>query len=80
MMLIRFKSKKDHEYLLKKVRKMKEFTEELEECLEEAMEEGEAEFRGGRYRDEEDDYEYENEARMRGGRYAYRRGGGRRGM
>ena len=37
------------------------------------MEENEAEFRGGRYRDD-DDYE---DPRMRGGRYSYRRGGGR---
>ena len=74
MMLIRFKSKKDHEYLLNKVKKMKEFTEDLEECLEEVMEEGEAEYRGGRYRDEEDDYENDREPRMRGGRYGYRRG------
>ena len=73
MMVIRFKSEEDHEYLLKKVKKMKKFAEELEDCLEEAMEEGEADFRGGRYRDD-DDYE---DPRMRGGRYSYRRGGGR---
>lgn len=73
MMLIRFKSEEDHEYLLKKVKKMKKFAEELEECLEEVMDEGEAEFRGGSYRDDD----YENEPRMRGGRYGYRRGGGR---
>ena len=73
MMVIRFKSEEDHEYLLKKVKKMKKFAEELEDCLEEAMEEGEADFRGGRYRDD-DDYE---ESSMRGGRYGYRRGGGR---
>lgn len=73
MMVIRFKSEEDHEYLLKKVKKMKKFAEELEECLEEVMDEGEAEFRGGNYRDDED---YE-EPRMRGGRYGYRRGGGR---
>ena len=79
MMLVRFKSEEDHEYLLKKVKKMKKFAEELEDCLEEAMEEGEAEFRGGRYRDDEDD-DYEMESRMRGGRYGYRRGGGSRRM
>ena len=72
MMLIRFKSEEDHEYLLKKVKKMKKFAEELEDCLVEAMEEGQAEFRGGRYRDD-DDYE---ESRMRG-RYRYRSGGSR---
>jgi hypothetical protein len=74
MVLVRFKSEEDHEYLLKKVKKMKKFAEELEDCLEEAIEEGEADFRGGRYRDEDD---YEDESRMRGGRYGYRRGGSR---
>jgi hypothetical protein len=72
-MLIRFKSEEDHEYLLKKVKKMKKFAEELEDCLKEAMEEGEADLRGDRYRDD-DDYE---EPINRGGRYGYRRGGGR---
>lgn len=75
MVLVRFKSEEDHEYLLKKVKKMKKFAEELEDCLEEAIEEGEADFRGGRYRDEDD---YEDEPRMKGGRYGYRRGGGSR--
>ncbi len=74
-MVIRFKSEEDHEYLLKKVKKMKKFAEELEDCLEEAMEEGEAEFRGGRYRDDDG---YEDDPRMRGSRYSYRRGGGSR--
>ena len=74
-MVIRFKSEEDHEYLLKKVKKMKKFAEELEDCLEEAMEEGEAEFRGGRYHDDDD---YENEPRIRSSRYSYRRGGGSR--
>lgn len=73
MMVIRFKSTEDHKDLLKKVKKMKEFTEDLEECLEEVMEEGEADYRGGRYRE---DYEDDD---MRGGRYRYRRGGGSRG-
>lgn len=73
MMLIRFKSEEDHEYLLKKVKKMKKFAEELEDCLEEVMDEGEAEFRGGRYREDEDD----EEPHMKGGRYRYRRSGGR---
>ena len=38
-MVIKFKSIGEHEDLLKKVKKMKKFTEELEDCLEEAMEE-----------------------------------------
>ena len=54
---------------------MKEFTQDLEECLEEAMYEDEPEYRGGRsYRREFDD----DDTRMEG-RYGYRRGY-RRGM
>ena len=57
---------------MKKVKKMKKFTEELEAMLEECSEE-ESDFRGGYRRDydEEDD-----EMRIRG-RYGYRRGRGR---
>lgn len=74
MMILRFKSSEDHKDLLKKVKKMKEFSEDLEDCLMELMEEGEAEYRGGRYReDDEEDYN------TRGGRYRYSRGGGRGG-
>lgn len=73
MMIIRFKSSKDHEDLLHKVKKMKEFTEDIEECLEDAMMDEEPEYRsmGGYRKDDYDDYE------MRGGRYSYRRGGRR---
>ena len=70
MMVIRFKSEEDHEYLLKKVKKMKKFAEELEDCLEEVMNDGEAEFRGSRYRREYDEDDMRSE-----GRYGYRRGG-----
>lgn len=74
MIVVRFRSNDEHEDLMKKVKKMKKFTEELEECLEEAMyEEDEPEYRGGSYRKEDwDDYE------MKNGRYGYRRGGMRR--
>jgi len=69
MMIIRFRSSKDHEALLHKVKKMKEFTEDIEECLEDAMYDDEPEYRGMNYRkDGEDDYE------MKEGRYGYRRG------
>lgn len=71
MMIVRFRSSEDHEDLLKKVKRMKKFTEEIEDCLEDAMEEG-PEYRGGSYRKEDyEDYD------MRGGRYGYRRGGSR---
>lgn len=70
-MVIKFKSSGEHEDLLKKVKKMKKFTEELEECLEEAMEEEDYGFRGGMgYRKDYD----EEEMNMRGSRYGYRRG------
>ena len=72
MMVLRFKSEEDHEELLKKVKKMRKFTEELEDCLEEMIESGEAEFRGGRYRE----HDYDDETRHEG-RYGYHRGGGR---
>lgn len=70
MMVIRFKSSGEHEDLLKKVKRMKKFTQELEDCLEEAMEE-EYDFRGG-YRKDYDD----EEMNMRG-RYSSMRRMGR---
>lgn len=64
MMIVKFRSSMEHEDLLKKVKKMKEFTEDLEQCLMDAMEE--PEYRGGgsyrRYWDDE-------EVSERGGRY-----------
>lgn len=68
MMVIKFRSSEEHEDLLKKVKKMKKFTEDLEECLEEAMED-DFEYRGGSYRKE-----YDEDDRRMEGRYGYRRG------
>ena len=68
-MIIRFRSDSEHKDLLHKVKKMKEYTEMLEQCLEDAMYEEEPEYRGI-YRKEYD----EEEMRMRGGRYGYRKG------
>lgn len=56
MMILRFRSKDDHEELLMKVKKMKKFTQELEECLEEAMED-DVEYRGS-YRKKYDDEDW----------------------
>ena len=68
MMIVKFRNSEEHEELLKKVKKMKKFTEELQECLEEAYDE-EPEYRGGSYRKgDNEDYE------VRGGRYGYRMG------
>ena len=67
MMIVKFRSSSEHKDLLKKVKKMKEFTEDLEECLEEAYEDDGYEFRGGSYRKEMEDEEPMNS------RYGYRR-------
>ena len=64
MVIVRFRNKEDHKELLKKVKKMKEYAEMIEDCLEESI--------------EDDDDEYE-ESRRGGSRYSYRRGGGSRG-
>ena len=67
MMIVRFRSSMEHEDLLKKVKKMKEFTEDLEQCLMDAMDE--PEYRGGTgYRR----YYEDDEMNERGGRYGYR--------
>ena len=74
MMVIRLRSENEHKDLLHKVKKMREYTEMLEDCLEDAMYDDEPEYRGGRsYRREYDD----DDMRMEG-RYGYRRY--RRGM
>lgn len=77
MVVVKFRSNSDHEDLLKKVKKMKKFTEDIEECLEEAMEDEDYGFRGG-YGNYRKDYD-EDDMRMeehRGYRYgSYRRGG-----
>ena len=73
MMVIRFRSGEDHEDLMHKVKKMRKFTEELEDILKDCYEDDEPEYRG-MYRREYDD----DDMRMEG-RYGYRRGY-RRGM
>lgn len=68
MMIVKFRSSAEHEDLLKKVKKMKKFASEIEECLEDASEDS-MDFRGGSYR-----REYEDEDSRMEGRYGYRRG------
>lgn len=70
MMVIKFRSSEEHSDLLKKVKKMKKFTDELEDLLEECYDDEEASFRGGSYRKSYDDDDMHME-----GRYGYRRGG-----
>ena len=72
-MVIKFRSSDDHKDLLHKVKKMKEFTEELEDCLEDAMYDDEPEYRGGSYRKEYDEDDMRHYDKVHG-RYGYRRG------
>ena len=72
MVLVRFKNKEEHKEVKMKLKEMKEFIEDLCYMIEERAEE-DADFRGGRYRED-----YDDEREMMGGRYGYRRGGGSR--
>lgn len=69
--MIKFKSANEHEELLKKVKYMKHYIAELEDCLEEAVEHEDLDFRNKRYLDYDRDEE-EMYARRGGGRYGYR--------
>lgn len=68
-MVIKFRSKEDHSDLMHKVKKMRKFTEELEDMLKDCYEDDEPEYRGESYRKDYDD----DDMRMEG-RYSYRRG------
>ena len=68
MVIVRFRNKEEHKDILKKVKKMKEYAEMIEDCIAEEDED---------YRYNYDD-EYD-ESRRGGSRYNYRRGGGSRG-
>ena len=72
MVIVRFRNKEEHKDLLKKVKKMKEYAEMIEDCLVESIEDDDEDYR---YRND-DEYE---EARRGDGRYSYRRGSGSRG-
>ena len=71
MIMIKFRSSDEHSDLLKKVKHMKKYISELEDCLEEAVEKEDLEFRDRRYPEYEPDDE-EIYARRGGGRYGYR--------
>ena len=71
MIIVKFRNASEHTDLLTKVKHMKKYISELEECLEEAVEQEDLEFRDRRY----PEYEREDEemyARRGGGRYGYR--------
>ena len=72
MVIVRFRNKEEHKDLIKKVKKMKEYADMIEDCITESIEDEDED-----YRDHDDD-EYE-EYRRGGSRYNYRRGGGSRG-
>lgn len=72
MVIVRFRNKEEHKDLIKKVKKMKEYAEMIEDCIAESTE------------DEDEDYRYNyddeyEESRRGGSRCNYRRGGGSRG-
>lgn len=71
MVIVRFRNKEEHKDLIKKVKKIKEYAEMIEDCITESTE------------DEDEDYRYNyddeyEESRRGGSRYNYRRGGGSR--
>ena len=70
MIMIKFRNASEHTDLLTKVKHMKKYISELEDCLEEAVEQEDLEFRDRRYPEYERDDE-EMYARS-GGRYGYR--------
>lgn len=74
MMIIKFRSNEEHEEVMKKVKRIKQFAEELEDCLSQAMED--TDYRTYYHRDKDrdriydDDYMYDERRR---GRYDYPR-------
>ena len=71
MIMIKFRSASEHSNLLTKIKHMKKYISELEDCLEEAVEQEDLEFRDRRY----PEYERADEemyASRGGGRYGYR--------
>ena len=76
MVVVRFKNREEHKEVKMKLKEMKEFIEDLCYMIEERAEEDAdyrdgGNYRGGRYRDDDED-------EMMGSRYSYRRGGGSR--
>ena len=71
MIMIKFRSASEHSNLLTKVKHMKKYISELEDCLEEAVEQEDFDFRDRRYPEYEQDDE-EMYTRRGGGRYGYR--------
>lgn len=72
MIVIKFRSASEHSNLLTKVKHMKKYLSELEECLEDAVEHDDLDFRDVKRHIEYDDEDEEMYARRGGGRYGYR--------
>ena len=74
MMIVKFRSNEEHEEVMNKVKKIKQFADELEDCLSQAMED--TDYRTYYHRDKDrdriydDDYMYDERRR---GRYDYPR-------
>ena len=71
MIIVKFRNASEHTDLLTKIKHMKKYISELEDCLEEAVEQEDLEFRDRHYPEYERDDE-EMYARRGGGRYGYR--------
>ena len=61
MIMIKFRSSDEHSDLLKKVKHMKKYISELEDCLEEAVENENLDYRDRRYPEYESDEDEESE-------------------
>ena len=74
MMIVKFRSNEEHEEAMNKVKKIKQFADELEDCLSQAMEDADYRtyYHRGKDRDRlyDDDYMYDERRR---GRYDYPR-------
>ena len=76
MMIVKFRSNEEHEEAMNKIKKIKQFADELEDCLSQAMED--TDYRTYYHRDRDrdrdriydDDYMYDERRR---GRYDYPR-------
>lgn len=73
MILVKFRNTAEHSDVLNKIKHMKKFMNELEECLEDVIEQEDLDFRDTRRHMDYDD-EDEMYARRGGGRYGYRGG------
>lgn len=72
MLIMKFRKEEDAKHLLKKVRKMREEVEDVEDMLEECIEDEDTSYRDDDYDDTTDDRRMRRDERM--SRSRYRRG------